>query len=349
MRSKEPDANVDYYAILNISEEADQRTIKQAYRRAALKNHPDVSDAADARERFLKIQQAYSVLSDTNNRATYDRMRRMGQTSPFGGSSDFTGFDTDATAQEFTRRWRENNPMPNDINDSLGNIFSDLFSGVAGAVGDTAAKSGVVDDFIDFLERRVDGNKPNSSSSSSRGSTAGAGASSTSQAADESLDDVLRSKDEDVLRAEIDDARFVIDQLRQRRKKAQTQEDELRDRINQWQNRADRADKQKDFDTRNASRERADELSAEARRFEKRVQETNVHIKKQETRLRRIEQRLREVQDTAAASAASTSGRAETTTTAKSETTKRSPQSNAVNQEEAIDQELERMKRELGM
>lgn len=367
--------DVDHYKVLGVAEEADLATIKRAYRRAALKNHPDVSDAPDAREQFMKIQEAYSVLSDDKRRASYDRMRRVGFSSSTSGAGfgGFGGFASDTNAAEFARRWRENNPMPEDLNDNFSSIFSDLFSGVADAVNNSAGVAGkeggggVVEDFIDFLERRVDGfsssvNNNNSSNNSSSSSGSNnterryGGFKKDSGIGDSNDDDVLRSKDEDVLRAEIDDARFVIDQLRQRRRKAQTQEDELQERVRQWQDRADRADKLRDYDTRDAALDRADDLIAEARRFATRVDESTRHIRKQEARLRRIEERLKEVQEIpppspprppsqSSASSSSTSDRVRTS----GKSNKTASNTSSGNQEDAIDQELDRMKRELGL
>jgi molecular chaperone DnaJ len=65
----------DYYKILEVDEQADQDTIKQAYRRLARKYHPDVSGKA-GEEQFKAINEAYEVLSDPAKRKEYDRMRR---------------------------------------------------------------------------------------------------------------------------------------------------------------------------------------------------------------------------------------------------------------------------------
>ena len=67
-------AMADYYDILNIPRTADEKEIRQAYRRLARQHHPDVNpgDAAAA-ERFKTINAAYEVLSDADKRAKYDR------------------------------------------------------------------------------------------------------------------------------------------------------------------------------------------------------------------------------------------------------------------------------------
>jgi curved DNA-binding protein len=68
----------DYYGILGVEPEADADTIKRAYRKLARKYHPDVSDAADAEERFKEVGEAWEVLGDPEKRAAYDQLRSHG-------------------------------------------------------------------------------------------------------------------------------------------------------------------------------------------------------------------------------------------------------------------------------
>ena len=63
----------DYYEVLGVDRDADQRTIKRAFLKKARKVHPDVSDDPDAEEKFKELNEAYSVLSDEQKRANYDR------------------------------------------------------------------------------------------------------------------------------------------------------------------------------------------------------------------------------------------------------------------------------------
>lgn len=90
----------NYYAILEISETASTTQIRDAYKRAALKTHPDrvPTDHPERRERTRKFQlvnDAYYTLSDTTRRREYDAQRKL-YSSPRGGGSTYT----DPFAQE---------------------------------------------------------------------------------------------------------------------------------------------------------------------------------------------------------------------------------------------------------
>jgi curved DNA-binding protein len=73
----------DYYKILGVDPDADDKTIKAAYRRLARKYHPDVSAEANAEEKFKELAEAYEVLKDTDKRAQYDMVRQQGGAGPF--------------------------------------------------------------------------------------------------------------------------------------------------------------------------------------------------------------------------------------------------------------------------
>src|SRR3954466_2616405 len=63
----------DYYDVLGVSRDAGPDELQQAFRKLARQNHPDVNKDPGAGEGFKEINEAYSVLSDPNQRKKYDR------------------------------------------------------------------------------------------------------------------------------------------------------------------------------------------------------------------------------------------------------------------------------------
>ena len=67
-------AKRDYYEVLGVKRDADKAELKRAYRKLAMKHHPDRNPGdADAQEHFKEAQEAYYVLRDDQKRAAYDR------------------------------------------------------------------------------------------------------------------------------------------------------------------------------------------------------------------------------------------------------------------------------------
>ena len=126
----------DYYDILDVSQQADTGEIKSAFRRLARQYHPDVSQEADAEERFKEINEAYEVLSDDEKRARYDRFGHAGVNGMGGGHAHgAAGFGF------------------NDFDD-IFDMFNSAFGGAAGGRRRTRGVGGDrrVDVSIDFVE-----------------------------------------------------------------------------------------------------------------------------------------------------------------------------------------------------
>src|SRR5215831_15796174 len=88
----------DLYKILGVAENADEATIKKAYRKLAKEYHPDVTNNDKKKtERFKEINEAYAVLGDAKKRAEYERLKH----APVGRDGMPEGFDPDAFARAF--------------------------------------------------------------------------------------------------------------------------------------------------------------------------------------------------------------------------------------------------------
>ena len=84
----------DYYEVLGVSKNADEKEIKSAFRKLAKKYHPDVSKEPDAAEKFKEAQEAYAVLSDEQKRKQYDQFGHAAFDQMNGGAGfDFSDFD----------------------------------------------------------------------------------------------------------------------------------------------------------------------------------------------------------------------------------------------------------------
>src|SRR6476619_6123493 len=85
-------ANKDFYQGLGVAKDADQATIKKAYRKLARENHPDSKPEDKAAEdRFKQVAEAYDVVGDAAKRKEYDDMRSMFAGAGPGGFGGFPG------------------------------------------------------------------------------------------------------------------------------------------------------------------------------------------------------------------------------------------------------------------
>lgn len=128
----------DYYDVLGVGRGASGDEVKSSFRRLARQYHPDVSEAADAEERFKELNEAYAILSDDQKRATYDRFGHAGVNS-MGGAPDFTNVDlSDLFGELFGfgfggRRSRQSRNAPrkgHDLQYSLNLEFDEAVFGV---------------------------------------------------------------------------------------------------------------------------------------------------------------------------------------------------------------------------
>jgi molecular chaperone DnaJ len=103
----------DYYEALGVSRTADTAEIKAAFRKLAMEHHPDRNGGCEqAAGRFKELNEAYSILSDPDRRAAYDRFGHAGVNGPSGGFGGQRGF--------------------NDVNDIFSEVFGDVFGEMFG-------------------------------------------------------------------------------------------------------------------------------------------------------------------------------------------------------------------------
>lgn len=88
-------SQLDYYEVLGVSRDASQDEIKKAYRKKAMKFHPDKNDNPEAEKKFKQASEAYEVLRDEQKRKRYDQFGHQGINGGFGGGGGFenVGFD----------------------------------------------------------------------------------------------------------------------------------------------------------------------------------------------------------------------------------------------------------------
>ena len=116
-------AKRDYYEVLGVEKTADDGELKKAYRRLAMKYHPDRNpDDTEAEAKFKEAKEAYEVLADAQKRSAYDQFGHAGVDSSMGGG----GFGGGAGG----------------FGDAFGDIFGDIFGGRGGRGGARAARGG---------------------------------------------------------------------------------------------------------------------------------------------------------------------------------------------------------------
>jgi molecular chaperone DnaJ len=98
----------DYYEILGIPRSANDKEVKKAYRKLALKYHPDVCKDKGAEEKFKQINEAYSVLSDKQKKIQYDNLGHEADTNSSKSSSTERGQGGGGFSSDFSGFWDNN-------------------------------------------------------------------------------------------------------------------------------------------------------------------------------------------------------------------------------------------------
>ena len=315
----------DYYEVLGVQPTATPAQVKQAYRRLALRrpacdtgavwthirpwprqaatraltecrpgNHPDVNKAANAQEIFSGIAEAYSVLADPQQRSEYDRKRRTGRAAGAGAGvpRGTQSRGQSAAAAERARRWKEQNPTPDELGDSFGALLGDLVSAVGKAVAGG--------NWLELLgDLQADGPE---------------------------LEALLRTRDPTLLREELEEARWVEEQLRARMAR-------LRDEAAQATREAETYRARGRPAASSVARSVERELERDADRWRAQAVDAERLLLKVQQRQRPIEARIMELRSGSdGASASSGSGRRSTSRRVLP----------------SVEEELERMKRDLG-
>ncbi|MBW8816075.1 MAG: molecular chaperone DnaJ [Caulobacterales bacterium] len=111
----------DYYEILGVDRGCDDGALKAAFRKLAMEHHPDRNGGCEeASGRFKEVNEAYSVLSDPQKRAAYDRFGHAGVNGNGGGGG----------------------PQFHDVHDIFNEVFGDVFGDMFGGRGGQRARSG---------------------------------------------------------------------------------------------------------------------------------------------------------------------------------------------------------------
>jgi len=130
----------DYYKVLGVSRDADEKETKSAFRKLARECHPDVNPGdPDCEERFKEINEAYEVLSDPEKRAKYDQLgaewQRYQQTGGRPGGFNWGQWTTGAPGEG--QRVHVQYGAPEDLEGIFGGggAFSDFFASIFGGMG----------------------------------------------------------------------------------------------------------------------------------------------------------------------------------------------------------------------
>lgn len=128
----------DFYAVLGVSKDVSDQDLKKAYRKLAREYHPDQNpDNANAEQKFKEVSEAYTVLSDAEQRAEYDQIRAMGGGARFTQGSGGAGGFEDVFGGMFNQGGgsRRESYSNEDFEDLLGQMFGGPGAGAPGSYG----------------------------------------------------------------------------------------------------------------------------------------------------------------------------------------------------------------------
>jgi len=234
----------DPYLLLGITDplNADKRTIKRAYKRMALKYHPDVrcnsnstpEERKIANDDFANINNAYSLLSDKGSKGGTNTGQGTKTSSSRGGTSKDYSYTPPHRRSRSTKSydsadWKDF--MPKDYEkeydtdgDSFGAIFSDLFSEVnkaASTTGSSGSGTGILEDLISFLEGTGIGGV----------GTGGVGVGSSTgrrqSEQDKFFDLLVREGNLEEIQNELEDAKLLVKQLQKKERDLQMEYDDI--------------------------------------------------------------------------------------------------------------------------
>jgi molecular chaperone DnaJ len=144
----------DYYDVLGVDRGAVANDIKKAYRKLAIKHHPDKNpDDPGAGEKFREATEAYEVLKDTQKRAQYDQFGHASEQQGFGGGYGGGGFNVDMNdaLESFLRNFG--------MGGGMGGGFGDVFGGGGESGGRQRGRSLQLKVTTSLLEAAVGGKK----------------------------------------------------------------------------------------------------------------------------------------------------------------------------------------------
>ncbi|WP_375641750.1 MULTISPECIES: J domain-containing protein [unclassified Bartonella] len=119
----------DYYGILGVSYECNDKQIKSAFRKLALQYHPDHNSSTEAKQKFRKILEAYEVLKDPRKRAAYNQFyhKTSENTHKTSENNYKTSENTHKTSENTHKTSERGRSQKNRIKDNINNIKRVIF------------------------------------------------------------------------------------------------------------------------------------------------------------------------------------------------------------------------------